>query len=250
MKTLAKEIEDLKFYYAKENSDYTKFIKGKTIAIVGPSQSMINSNLGTEIDSFDYVTRFNSAIFNFKTIKLLSKDIGSRTDISYLAKHIILDWKKDTTKEVVDNNIRFLIAAEPSGNKDVEQANTYLEQKLLNLKIKTSNSHKTSSFLNNHLSVKERRIARVGFISIVDLLLRGAKHISIYGMTFYHGGGNILRKDAIYDIDPESNHLGINENTHDSTLELDLFKKIYNLYDSYITIDKELLKLMNIQSPK
>ena len=63
-------------------------------------------------------------------------------------------------------------------------------------------------------------------------------------MTFYHGGGNILREDAIHNIGPKTNHLGRTVDNHNSILELDIFKKIYNLYNN-ITIDKNLLTLID-----
>ena len=61
------------------DKDYLSLIKGKRIAIVGPSQSSIRS--GKEIDGFDLVIRFN---YKGGSLSLSSKYIGSRTDISYL----------------------------------------------------------------------------------------------------------------------------------------------------------------------
>ena len=53
-------------------------IKGKRLAIVGPSQTDIKN--GKEIDDFDLVVRFN---YKGDNLSLLSKCVGSRTDISY-----------------------------------------------------------------------------------------------------------------------------------------------------------------------
>lgn len=72
---------------------FEKFIKGKTVAIVGNGPSEIGKNKGKEIDAHDIVIRFN----NYK-IEGFEKDYGERTDIwikcsSDDIKHKIRDKK-------------------------------------------------------------------------------------------------------------------------------------------------------------
>jgi hypothetical protein len=61
------------------DKDYLNLIKGKRVAIVGPSQT--DTQNGNEIDDFDLVVRFN---YKGDDLSSSSKYIGSRTDISYL----------------------------------------------------------------------------------------------------------------------------------------------------------------------
>jgi len=241
-----KKTKDLEAIYFKECSEYTRFVRGRSIAIVGPSSDMLDSNLGEEIDGHDLVVRLNTAIYNFDKIHKIAKDVGAKTDILYLGNHIIRETKNKNNfyKNLLSKDIKFLVAASPSGNYNWQNLTEYLKNKTSSLSVKYSESSDTSFFIREYLSSSKVPFARVGFVSIVDLLLRGPKSISIYGMTFYNKGGNIFRDDAIQDITPTSNHLGERIVRHDSNLELLFFKKIYNIYKNKIKKTNSVLKLL------
>ena len=57
-----------------------KYFDNKRIVLVGPSPHLIRKNLGKFIDSFDVVVRVNE----LGVVGEMSKDYGSRTDISFL----------------------------------------------------------------------------------------------------------------------------------------------------------------------
>ncbi len=61
---------------SKNNNEFYKLLKGKTIAIVGNGPSETGKNKGAEIDKHDIVIRFN----NYET-KGFEQDYGTRTDI-------------------------------------------------------------------------------------------------------------------------------------------------------------------------
>lgn len=58
------------------NNSLNKFLKNKTIAIVGNSPNLIDKNKGKDIDAADVVVRFN----NFRT-QNFEKDYGSKTNL-------------------------------------------------------------------------------------------------------------------------------------------------------------------------
>lgn len=60
----------------RSNGSLENLLAGKSIAVVGNSPNLMGKNLGKDIDSHDYVVRFN----NFKT-KGFEADYGTRTDI-------------------------------------------------------------------------------------------------------------------------------------------------------------------------
>lgn len=59
---------------------FSKFVEGKTIAVVGPSESVIDSGKGSYIDLQDIVVRFS---YMFPLSGNLKKDVGEKTDFLY-----------------------------------------------------------------------------------------------------------------------------------------------------------------------
>ncbi|MHB0819798.1 hypothetical protein ACYCFK_16145 [Stutzerimonas stutzeri] len=88
-----------------EMSEFSEFIRGKSIAIVGPVEVGLNS--GEEIDKFDLVIRFNPR----PAVALDPKCFGQRTDIGYYATinllyndHEYLDGMNELQWVVVEEN--------------------------------------------------------------------------------------------------------------------------------------------------
>tara|TARA_R110000744_G_scaffold18499_8_gene49662 strand:- start:12308 stop:13054 length:747 start_codon:yes stop_codon:yes gene_type:complete len=67
-----------------KNERMLNLIKGKRVAIVGPSPHLLENNLGSYIDEYDLVCRINNDIYP----RGYEKDYGSRTDI--------ISWAGDT----------------------------------------------------------------------------------------------------------------------------------------------------------
>jgi len=57
-------------------------IRGKTVALVSASASLINKRLGRKIDSFDYVVKFNGSVL-IQHKKPFCIDYGSKDDIHF-----------------------------------------------------------------------------------------------------------------------------------------------------------------------
>lgn len=58
---------------------FSEMIVGKTVAVVGPSRSIIGDKKGEYIDSHDLVVRFNYMF----PVTTFTEDLGTRTDILY-----------------------------------------------------------------------------------------------------------------------------------------------------------------------
>ena len=106
-----------KYSYGRyHEDDYIYFVKGKKVVLVGPSETLIGSNQGNYIDSFDIIVRLN---LSCPVPQILYEDVGSRTDVLYhvlirtlhikKASHMfkyynkkdVTAWKEDGVKWVV-----------------------------------------------------------------------------------------------------------------------------------------------------
>ena len=76
--------------------NYLEIIKGKSVAIVGPTQNDLTN--GKEIDTFDVIVRFN-----YKGENKSPKKYGSRTDISYFNGANTRDLEKNIEKYLLQD---------------------------------------------------------------------------------------------------------------------------------------------------
>lgn len=62
---------------------FQSMIKGKRVIFVGPAPTLIGSNRGEEIDSYDVVVRTNGAMFLAAQKADYQRDYGKRTDVLF-----------------------------------------------------------------------------------------------------------------------------------------------------------------------
>jgi len=84
----------MKFY----NETFSKIIKGKSIAIVGPAPTLLGKNQGEYIDSFDLVCKPN---LSFNPNEDIQKDYGSRNDI------FLTCFNKTPIQEIINSSYDF-----------------------------------------------------------------------------------------------------------------------------------------------
>ena len=60
--------------------DFLDFVKGKSVALVGPAMYLQGSKYGRDIDSYDIVARINRGV---ELVDFFGEDIGKKTDIVY-----------------------------------------------------------------------------------------------------------------------------------------------------------------------
>lgn len=138
-----------------------KELKGKRIAIVGNSVSLLDKGQGKEIDSHDIVIRFNKGFPSAK--------VGYKTDIVFLA----------CTLDNLELN-KFSDAYRVQRSK--------LCQNACDFKISTADRVQLAQTPNNY--VKEMRgglksQASTGFIAINFALSCGCRSIDLYGFDFF-----------------------------------------------------------------
>jgi hypothetical protein len=73
-------------------------------------------------------------------------------------------------------------------------------------------------------------------MALCDLLMRGARKVSLYGLTFYHGGGNIFRPDTVPELEPTGRHDG-KPSRHDSHVELEMLQELIESLGERIHLD-------------
>jgi glycosyltransferase involved in cell wall biosynthesis len=99
--------------YTSTEKIFENYIKGKSIAIVGPVDSGLN--LGEEIDSYDVVLRFN-----YMGMSAFSKSsFGERTDISFYISQLLLRNNIDTKTVTFMNKLDWIIVDTEHKESDV-----------------------------------------------------------------------------------------------------------------------------------
>ena len=221
---------------------YTKFIKGKSVAIVGPNTNLKGKGLGKYIDSFDIVVRHNTVFEFLPFTPEYKKDYGSRTDILYLSPSCIKNYahKRSTLETIKRNKIKYICYG--NGNRHRKYLTgeycfpVPLEWFKKFVSAKLHYSHQVTIALTemmNNCNLSDKLVVpRTGFASILDMIVHGAKKIETIGMSFEDGGGHAFRKDAIKDMDPLLNHRG-KDSPHDSNIEVYLAKEFTRAYNIF-----------------
>lgn len=225
------------------STNFQRLVYGKTIAIVGPSKSVLGRKQGKYIDSFDIVVRLN------KSLPVPAKrvaDIGSKTDVLYNSLNTS-DYPGENNINPLffkQNGIKYLCSPYPAIHpfkRDIMQfmlANRglvpfrYIDLELFS---KMENILHTRPF--------------TGTCAIVDLLKFGIKKLFITGLDFYatayyseyrHMDKNETRKkrkNNIHDAKPQIDllrNLTVNDPRiePDKVLDLILFKPFRNIFSN------------------
>jgi hypothetical protein len=174
-----------------KDSEYTKYVRGKSVCIVGPSTDILGKRLGGMIENHDIIVRHNSALAKYPFNDELEADIGKRIDVLYMS----LDLLTDEMMQKVDilENVWF---------RHVRPYNELLRKKAELLRTKISSSSTRNKFDNCiHIQLQIHRLLQgisptTGFVSIIENLISGAR-VHVEGFSFYHSGGNMFREQKI-----------------------------------------------------
>lgn len=178
--------------------EYEELLSGKTVAIVGPAAYLKGSGVGKEIDSYDFVVRFNK----YTDIKDIfpNEDYGDRCDILYSC----MSRKEDSAGSLDISNlekcqVKILCSSFPKlHSEDVISGITHIlkdgRDKSIGIKYCDPNWFDIA---------KETKVKypHTGFYAILDIVSCNPFMIKIFGMTFYQGDrlyreGYHKRKDA------------------------------------------------------
>jgi glycosyltransferase involved in cell wall biosynthesis len=216
---IGNELEKKKLDLSLMNlTDFKRYVKGKTIALVANSAQLLNNSFGEIIDSYDVVIRFNS-------FKIDERHTGKKTDV-----HVSVYLQKENLNVFVP--IRFIVSNHLGRWVDA---------------IKELSLYSQSFFLkyNHHTSIntsyKDKIPPTSGFVTLTLLLkIGGFKRIDLFGFTFYEGGeSSILRNDKgteegvskIHDYNFEKDAVFINAHEYDKK------NNIFTFFDQDFSLD-------------
>lgn len=201
---------------------YGEFLKGKKVAVVGPSKHLLGSNLGKYIDSHDVVIRMkweNLLPLGHSWYAEYIVDIGSKTNVVYSATAPLPTTREPNRRENVirdcnRSKLDYFIVPSSRDNELFE------EEKI--------GDHTTYVLYSSGPFAKEfaRRMdtdqlkiwPQTGFNAIMEAIASEAVEVFICGVTMYHGGGHMFQHNK-----PES-HFKPVVKKHHGILELDILK--------------------------
>ena len=191
-------------------SEFKEYIKGKTICAVANSTDILNTKLGTFIDSHDIVIRFNS-------YKLNTLDTGTKIDI-----HVTVWLQEFNIKNPV--HIRFVF----SGGKDnwINFIKTKLDP---NKQDYILDSH--WPIFDNMIDQSEKIIPTSGFNTLrIIHSLGGYQKFNLIGFTFYNKINDVYRDNACYTtISKVHNYPYEKQWVLDNALDIDTCKNIISI---------------------
>lgn len=91
----------LHYHYEKVLKETEHFFENKSIVLVGPSEQLTTTSLGSKIDSFDHVARMN---WQWPVHKDREENYGSRTDILFHACSSSRDLKEQLPNELPEKD--------------------------------------------------------------------------------------------------------------------------------------------------
>lgn len=243
--------------------DFARLLEAKSVIVVGPAETMLGTNRGREIDSFDLVVRFNTAIEYMPFAHDLAKDVGARTDILYCNSEVLRDRiarrqglsHERFVRACAEAGIKYFVGVNndfthgASDEHGAKGSAVFFEfQKFLDergVRARPRMLFSTPAVLREWL---RGYIGRTGFIAIVDLLRYNVSRLHVTGMTFYHKGGHLFLEDCVGELDPLRNHKGIlpeNMLGHNSYSELRIIETLRDCFADKLELDghvRELLK--------
>jgi len=229
----------------KPEEEYNNFLKGRRVAIVGPSKHILLEKNGAKIDDYDVVIRLKwLPMKGFNTFKdsvgdethvMYSSVVNSQSDYDVLSKTGIKFTRHpecNVGSELKNNVYNGISATAYSAEeyafilKEYATENDYIGDKLSNINSKSPYNV----------------WPQLGFNAIMDTIASGAKEIYITGFTMYHGGGHMLQKNK-----PISHNKTIVEK-HNGVLEIlmlnDIIKHVGK--EKKIILDPVLKDILNV----
>jgi hypothetical protein len=263
VKEFINEFHDIKSIIADQKGELFNLVNGKSVAVVGPPQE--NSSIKRrEIEKCDLIVRCNVNPSHLPFKDEISNKIGKRTDIAYLnfsGENNFLNKLNDSFSEKI-KMIRLVGPYGVSKTPLLSLPATYsartrdFQKKLEGYSIPTKVHYSSivSFFLQEQLTKFKKSppksgmmCPRTGYLAIVEMLLCGARSVSVSNMTFYHGGSSIFWVQSIKKLNPLENERGQIKPYHDSKRELEQLEAILKeLGSKKLILSDELLSLIEV----
>ena len=228
----------------KPEEQYNNYLKGKRVAIVGPSKHILLEKNGSKIDEYDVVIRLKwLPMKGFNTFK---DYVGDETHVMYSS---VVNRQADYDV-LSKSNIKFTRHPECS-------VGTSLNSKRYHDIMATSYTAEEYAFILKEYGLQngysQSKVASInskspfsiwpqlGFNAIMDTISSDAKEIYITGFTMYHGGGHMLQKNK-----PISHNKAIVEK-HNGVLEILMLNDVIRHLgkEKKIIVDSVLGKILD-----
>ena len=229
----------------KPEEQYNNYLKGKRIAIVGPSKHILLEKNGAKIDDYDVVIRLKwLPMKGFNTFKdfvgdethvMYSSVVNHQADYDVLSKTSIKFTRHPECKlgTSLDSRVYQSISA---------TAYTAEEYAFILKEYATENGYNENKIASINSKSPYSIWPQLGFTAVMDTIASDAKQVYITGFTMYHGGGHMLQKNK-----PSSHNKAIVEK-HNGLLEIlmliDVLQHI-NQDDKKVFLDPILSKILN-----
>ena len=229
-------------FYAKKFK--LKLLKDKTIAVVGPADSALHTGLGTVIDNYDIVVRFNKAPYQLNE-GMHKEDIGSRLDILF---HNFLENEKTG-----GGRLDFELYKKLGIAYVVNPIPTYFGRRLVynfykKYLIKENIYIAEKSAYEDNIEKFGKYRPTTGFAGLNFILNSDFRSLHITGFTFFKTAYGDGYRDHLKNPEINKKHIKT-ENAHDPDIEYNQFVELLKLKsDKEITTDKKLSEILMKES--
>jgi hypothetical protein len=210
------------------------YIKDKSVALVGPAESILNTKKGHIIDRFDVVVRLNKSI---PLPKDLAKDIGTKTDVLYNSLNTSDFPGENKLSPTLHKKygIKFICSSYPFNHSVFkDDILRYVRKYKFELPFKVMDDNRFRRF-ESALGTRPY----TGTCAIMDLLCYPIKYLYITGLDFYYS-----RYYGQYrEISKGQLKHTRNSNIHNAKPQLAYLKHI-TLLDDRIILDSFLNKIV------
>ena len=221
-------------YGRRAEQEFTDFVRGKNVIVVGPAGYLQGMGNGEWIDSFDMVVRINHAI-----PIVFPEDYGSRIDILYhimshrgkngktlVSRGEILSWK--------DAGLKWLVVRQSATSNRVRQV-----EHLINTVVPWSCIHHRFSD-NVKRSIREKA-PNTGIMAIMHLLNAQVSSVTVTGFDLYASGVY----ENYGDLKPGEDAKEVNTRWHSIDAQKEYFRHIVKR-EQRVKIDEKLREVLNL----
>lgn len=233
------EWENIKYLIDNCSIDkqFSNYVKGKSIVIVGPSPYMLDKERGEMIDEFDIVIRMNKS---FPVKEEHKPFIGSKTDVRW---HCMNTYHRHGGEyfidEMLESGTEWLCSQFPN-NLDYfhEDHKKFLE--LNQNRIKFHVWTDLEQYLTYHHYLGTRM--NTGTACLADLLSYDIGNVHVTGITFFRQGWIDGYKEEGYDSKQEDKSVQFGNHAQLPQIKL---MKLFNDNDKRVSVDPEIEEILN-----
>jgi hypothetical protein len=165
----------------EDDVEYSTYLYGKSVALVGPAPTVVGSSQGDAIDSYDVVIRTNKAI---PPVIEMSSDIGVRCDILYHCMNTSPKAGGEINVDVlIENGVKWLAAPYARRGRFHHAATMFEADNAGRLKY-----HNVDNSFYDSVKKCMGTMPNTGIMAIIDLLRHDVAEIYVTGFTFFRGG--------------------------------------------------------------